>query len=323
MSYRDTDFVSDEEPFVSVLIPTYRRVDLLREAIKSALGQKGYSNFEVLVSDNDPSEESARDIGILVASFGDKRIRYTQCSENLGMTGNWNRCINLARGEILTLLHDDDLLYPDFLQECVPRMVEWDLVVCGVDIGETAPICQAILNHNSRNLKAIDASQYLFGNISPAPGVLFKKINALKLNGFDDAWYPCSDYDFWIRYCSTYKAAFYPQKLAFYRIGQNETMKLDTKINIAIKAFDLQKLNVRKILGRNLFSIIIPACSTGALVAEYSRNKEFKNCQKFGKFQSERFLLFPTHRRIAKFTLIITKVIYRIWSALWLKQKEH
>ena len=35
--------------------------------------------------------------------------------KNIGMIGNWNRLYTLARGEWVVMLHDDDLLYNDYL----------------------------------------------------------------------------------------------------------------------------------------------------------------------------------------------------------------
>ena len=51
----------------------------------------------------------------VVASFDDPRIRYLRNAENLGMVGNWNRCLAEARGELIANLCDDDLMLPDRL----------------------------------------------------------------------------------------------------------------------------------------------------------------------------------------------------------------
>ena len=45
-----------------------------------------------------------------------KLLRYKN-EKNLGIYGNWNRCLQLARGKWYTMLHDDDLLSNNFLKE--------------------------------------------------------------------------------------------------------------------------------------------------------------------------------------------------------------
>lgn len=317
MSSPGVEFTLQEAPFVSVLIPTFRRLDLLKEAIKSALGQEGYSNFEVVVSDNDPSEESAREVGGLVASFADTRLRYCQSTVNLGMTGNWNRCLELARGEILTFLHDDDLLHPHFLRECVARMSGSDLIVCRVDVGETPYFEEKHNNPTRERITKLDSSHYLFNNISPAPGVLFRRSRALELGGFDDGWYPCSDYDFWIRYCSAYPALRFSRVLAFYRLAQNESQKTETKVQIAERAFALQSLHAERVIGPGMMSHLIPAVATGLLVATYARQRPFRESAEFRQFYTHHKIAFPRSWLLARGAFVVVRVLFLIRRLIW------
>ncbi len=99
-------------PLVSIVIPTYKRLPMLKEAIESAFSQKKCSPYEVIVLDNDQSP----DILNLVSSFDPSKIVVYQNTTNLGMWGNMNRALNLAKGEWILMLHDDDLLLPNALQ---------------------------------------------------------------------------------------------------------------------------------------------------------------------------------------------------------------
>ena len=94
-------------PRVSVLIPTYRRPQLLVRAIESALMQLD-SDSEVLVGDDGGDAEPA------VASAGDPRVRYFRNSPALGMGRNSTALLDRANGELLLLLNDDDYLMPGF-----------------------------------------------------------------------------------------------------------------------------------------------------------------------------------------------------------------
>ena len=93
------------EPLITIAIPTYKRVDYLRQALKSAVMQT-YFNLEILVSDNanEPEAEFA------VREMCDPRIRYIPQPINLGMAGNWDALVQQARGDYFIILSDDDLL---------------------------------------------------------------------------------------------------------------------------------------------------------------------------------------------------------------------
>ncbi|MDX6520146.1 MAG: hypothetical protein QOF08_751 [Gaiellales bacterium] len=101
-------------PRVTIALATYNRAAFLREAIESCLAQS-YADFELLVCDNASQDDTAS----VVASFADPRIRYLRNDENLGMVGNWNRCLAEARGELIANLCDDDLMLADRLERQV------------------------------------------------------------------------------------------------------------------------------------------------------------------------------------------------------------
>jgi glycosyltransferase involved in cell wall biosynthesis len=110
-----TRCVSMGRPLVTVAIPTYNRSDgYLREALASALAQQ-YEPLEIVVVDNASTDAT----GEYVASVADHRVRYVRNATNLGVNGNFNACLEHARGAYVLLLHDDDHIDPDFVECCV------------------------------------------------------------------------------------------------------------------------------------------------------------------------------------------------------------
>jgi glycosyltransferase involved in cell wall biosynthesis len=97
-------------PLVTVAIPTLYRHTYLQESIASALSQT-YRNLEVLVAD-DGMNQDVRAVSE-AAAHGDSRVRYWRNSERRGLAGNWNRCLELARGEYIIIIGDDDRLLPE------------------------------------------------------------------------------------------------------------------------------------------------------------------------------------------------------------------
>jgi glycosyltransferase involved in cell wall biosynthesis len=102
---------------VSVCIPTYQGARFIADTIDSVLAQT-WPDFElIIVDDQSPDETEA-----LVGAYRDPRIRYFRNPRNLGPEGNWNRCLELARGEYFKLLPHDDLLAPNCLAEQVAAL---------------------------------------------------------------------------------------------------------------------------------------------------------------------------------------------------------
>ena len=111
---RQTHDGASAAPRLTIGIPTFRRLPLLVEAVRSAAAQRGVGSFEILITDNDPGSSGWAGLVEAAPDLRNAPIRYVINAENIGMFGNWNRCIELARGEWLTILNDDDLLDPDF-----------------------------------------------------------------------------------------------------------------------------------------------------------------------------------------------------------------
>lgn len=105
-------------PAVTIAIPTYQRADgHLRHAIACALGQS-FTDIEVVVSDNASPDHTAQVVG----EFRDQRLRYFRQARNIGAHHNFNFCLSQARGRHFLLLHDDDLIDPDFVAACIDAL---------------------------------------------------------------------------------------------------------------------------------------------------------------------------------------------------------
>jgi glycosyltransferase involved in cell wall biosynthesis len=104
-----------KKPLVTIGIPTYNRAGrTLSATIESAL-QQTYENIEVIISDNCSIDHT----GEVVNSYGSGKIRYMRQEVNIGSNGNYNALLKSARGDYFLLLHDDDLIDPDFIQTCM------------------------------------------------------------------------------------------------------------------------------------------------------------------------------------------------------------
>lgn len=100
------------KPKISVCVPTYNGSQFLRECLDSILAQT-FSNFELLIVD-DRSSDNTVEIAEEYAAK-DSRINVMINPQNLGLVGNWNRCLEITKGEWIKFVFQDDLLAPDCL----------------------------------------------------------------------------------------------------------------------------------------------------------------------------------------------------------------
>lgn len=95
-------------PTYSIVIPVYMRVFGFHQALASALAVTGCQ--EVVVVDDNSDHDEFRTIA---ESFGDPRIKFHKNTKNAGLFANWNKGIELAQGEFVSVLCSDDVIEAD------------------------------------------------------------------------------------------------------------------------------------------------------------------------------------------------------------------
>ena len=96
-------------PMVSVIIPTFNRSDMLKDAVASVLDQD-YGNAELIVVDDGSTDATVQTL----ASYQD-RLRLLR-QENRGVSAARNAGIRAAAGTLIALLDSDDLWLPGKLR---------------------------------------------------------------------------------------------------------------------------------------------------------------------------------------------------------------
>ena len=116
-----------ETPWLSVVIPTFNRKCFFVDALESVLQQKAVSFcWEIIVVDNTPLDEKGSTPALTeLRRIGDSRVSYYHNRENIGSGYNWNRGVELARGEWVCFLHDDDVLCVDALYNIGKQLVSY------------------------------------------------------------------------------------------------------------------------------------------------------------------------------------------------------
>src|SRR5450631_1193388 len=108
-------------PVISVCVPTYNGSKYLGNCLDSILSQT-FNDFEVLIVD-DLSSDNTFDIAMAYAER-DKRFKLFQNTVNLGLVGNWNQCVELAGGEWIKFVFQDDVLAPECIEKLLHKALQ-------------------------------------------------------------------------------------------------------------------------------------------------------------------------------------------------------
>ena len=109
-------------PKISVIIPTYNvSKELLTECIESVLNQS-YTNFEICIADDNSSLEET--INTLKEYEKNDKIKVTYRKKNGMISQSSNTALELATGEFIVLLDNDDLIEKDALYYIVEALNE-------------------------------------------------------------------------------------------------------------------------------------------------------------------------------------------------------
>ena len=102
-------------PTWSVMIPAYHCNDFLPRCLSSVLDQDpGPAHLQLVVVNDDPADPACANV---VETHGRGRAECHRNERNLGAGGNFNRCLALARGELVLVLHGDCYLLPGFFEK--------------------------------------------------------------------------------------------------------------------------------------------------------------------------------------------------------------
>lgn len=135
---------------IQVTIPFYGDVRLLHEAVESVLAQDDPGWLLTVVEDGDHGAGVAG----WLADLHDDRVEHVLNHRRLGVTGNFQRCLELGRTDLITFLGYDDRLLPGYVTQV--RGVLHELpgaaaVLPGVDVidevgREVAPVTDRVKN---------------------------------------------------------------------------------------------------------------------------------------------------------------------------------
>jgi glycosyltransferase involved in cell wall biosynthesis len=204
-----------EEPLVSVIIPTYKRPDMLGRAIDSVLNQT-YDNIEiVVVDDNDEDSEYRRETEEFMEKYADvDNLVYLKHKRNKGGSAARNTGIKYSHGEFISFLDDDDEYLPHLISKKITKLKSLDSSWGGVYSGVLKKYKKNNINilpkKNGDLKKELLLQEFDIGSGSN----LFIKSKIIKnLNKFDESFVRHQDWEFLVRFFQISKLAYIDEVL--------------------------------------------------------------------------------------------------------------
>ncbi len=220
---------------ISILIPTFKRIVLLENAVISAIKQDTNIDYEIIIVDNDQSKKSLLLLKKISQKFPHANLSLYQHTENIGLYGNWNSSLYLGSAEWMTILSDDDLLKPnwlDYMWNAKEHLKDPILLGCDLEFNEKKyshyNFFKFLLGFyenifrskiNSRKMSSLD--YFIEMPHQGFLGVLFDRNAAIKCGGFDQKYHPSADYNLLAKLSFLNKSYLIKEKLAVYLTGVN------------------------------------------------------------------------------------------------------
>ncbi|MDA1095655.1 MAG: glycosyltransferase [Chloroflexi bacterium] len=210
-------------PLVSVCIPVYNGEAFIDECIGSVLEQT-LDRFELLIVDNCSTDGTAE----IIAGLGDSRIRYVRNEVNIGSIANFNRCIELATGELFLLLPHDDVLHPGCLATFATVFADHTDVGLAYSAFHTidgpGDRLGSVANHlEDKLLSGADAIRDVVDHFHPIQLPMARTSILRSLGGFDGAFAGFSDIHLWMRIVFEGWCAYYVcESLSSHRVHDDQ-----------------------------------------------------------------------------------------------------
>lgn len=263
---------------VSVIIPTFNRASLVREALDSVLAQSS-SPGEVIVVDDGSTDETE---AVLAAVSG--RFRYVR-QDRAGVSAARNHGIRLARGEWLAFLDSDDLWLPGKLAAQSRYVAENP----GIRVLQTEEIWVRNGKRLNPKLYHRKPSGYCFDRllerclISPSAVMIHRSVFDT-VGDFDESLPACEDYDLWLRIGCRYPIGLLNPPLVVKRAGHPD------QLSASVATLDLYRIRA---IEKLLWSNTLDEAQEAAALAELSRKCTIyaEGCRKRGNTEAARGIL--------------------------------
>ncbi|OUR96784.1 hypothetical protein A9Q84_10610 [Halobacteriovorax marinus] len=189
---------------VNIIVPTFNRAEILPRAIESILSQT-YKNFDLTIVDDGSTDNTYQ---VVKKYLELDHVRYVR-TDNRGVSAARNMGVSLSSGDYVSFLDSDDLWHADKLELQMNFLKENTHIECVHG--------EEIWVRNGKRVNKKKVHQKFGGDIfkeclplcfiSPSTVIISRSVFE-EINGFDEEFVVCEDYDLWLKISSLYEVGF-------------------------------------------------------------------------------------------------------------------
>lgn len=223
--------LDDPNNFISVIVPTYNRFDLLKEALASIYVSNKF-NYIVIIVDNCSDILVSNAIKKYIIENNFKNLKLYRCNKH---SNSWNMALSKCESIWVVMLHDDDLLNENYFEEIkfiANIKPEASLISVASEFLVQTKISfyhrcynwlyQTALKLNNNAIYLVNKEDLLYYNFTPNTGIIFNREKAISIDGFHTDFSPIPDYVFAYKMNYYYgNVFFYNKMLAKLRLREN------------------------------------------------------------------------------------------------------
>jgi glycosyltransferase involved in cell wall biosynthesis len=205
-------------PLVSVIIPTYKRIDQTVAAVESVANQKTTVSYQVVVVNDDIDSSNLTEA---LSKFSLTLLFY---NENRGVAAARNYGVSHSQGYYIAFLDSDDVWKENKLETQLSAMIKQEALISHTD---------ELWSRNGKEVKKSTIFQKEAGdifaqslkqvNISPST-VMMRRDLWNRYKGFDESFPVCEDYELWLRITSQEKILLIPDELIVKYAGHDDQL---------------------------------------------------------------------------------------------------
>lgn len=219
-----------EYPLVTVIVISYNHSMFIRENLNSIKNQT-YKNIQLIVGD-DASPDHSVEVFEQWLQENDYPAEKNYHTQNTGIAGMLNECMELVKGKYVKIIAADDFLHPESIEKSVATLE---------NLGEEYAMSYShthFVNNDSEVIEDI-VDYDILGKVDPyvfkddliknnriAALTVLAKTEVIKETGKYDTQFILEDYYRWLKISQKYLIAYIPEKLAYYRLHTDNISKI-------------------------------------------------------------------------------------------------
>jgi len=226
-----------KKPKISIIMPCYNEATRISQSVASVF-QQSFTDFELIIVDDGSADNSLDMLAQLSAKYPDLRY-FSQTNKGAGPARN--RGLTEAKGEYIAFLDADDSWHPDCLLNLYQTLASNPDATIAYggwqNIGLEENKCKPFIPPDYETPEKTES--LLRGCRWPIHAALTRASAIKEINGFDEQWTSCMDYNLWLNIASFNKILLVPQILAYYHHHQGEQITKN-RIRIALNHWRIQ-----------------------------------------------------------------------------------